>query len=519
MLAEGVDTGVCRSAPGENITVLSSSGLSAKPRHTLRVSGWSARLSMGVHNNSLANALRAVRERVFAVERHGKLQPPPRPEKGVVKERLADFRRLLLTRLNRCTPWSYSEFLASYKGSKLLRYTKAVESLMVRELKKPDSYLSSFVKAEAVNFTAKPDPAPRLIQPRSPRFNAVVGRYLRPLEHKVYAAISSIFRGPTVMKGYNAEQTAVHLRGMWDEFHTPAVVMLDASRFDQHVSKSALKWEHSVYNHVYRSDELAGCLRWQLKNTGFVRTREGSFKYSVKGCRMSGDMNTALGNCLIMCAMIWAYARSVGVRVRLANNGDDCAVFMESRDVSRFREPLDKWFLDMGFTMTTEGVAYEFESIDFCQTRPVWNGMSWIMCRSPFVGLCKDTLCKHPEMGNPIRGYRRWAFQVGTAGGHLTAGIPVFQAAYAAMRRTGISCKKAQGFGQMESGFEHMAKGLNGTERFVTVRARLTFYRAWGIAPEQQTALESYFDSLSSPTELWAVKSLADHQGIWLLSS
>lgn len=517
MVAKGVDTRVNRNAPGENIAVLSTSGLGTKPRHTLRVSGWSGPLEIGVHNNSMANALRAVRERVFAVERQGQLQPPPRPARGVVKERLADFRGLLLRRLGRCMPWSYDQFLASYRGSKLRRYTVAVQSLLVREITMADSFLSSFVKAEAVNFTAKPDPAPRLIQPRSPRFNAAVGRYLRPLEHRVYAAIASIFRGPTVMKGYNAVQTAANLWDMWQCFTDPAVVRLDASRFDQHVSHSALQWEHSVYNGVYRSKELAELLKWQLTNTGFVRNREGAFKYSVKGCRMSGDMNTALGNCMIMCAMVWTYSRDRGVRVRLANNGDDCAVFMERHDLDKYMEGLDQWFLEMGFTMCVEGVATEFTGIEFCQTRPVYNGEGWVMCRSPYLGLCKDTLCKHPDMCRPLTGYRRWAFQVGVAGGHLAAGVPVFQAAYAAMRRAGIPCKRAQGFGQMDTGLEHMAKGLTGEDREINHQSRLTFYLAWGITPHQQQAIEEYFNGLQCPTELWAMMSLADNQGIWLL--
>lgn len=482
----------------------------------LRVEGASDGTPLVVHNNSLPNALRAVRERVFAVERDGQLVPPPRPRRGVIAERLVGFRSQLLRRLSHCTPWSESQFLASYTGSKLRRYTAAVQSLRVREVSRKDSYLQSFVKAEAVNLAAKPDPAPRLIQPRGARYNVRVGCYLRPLEHRVYAAIARLYGGPTVMKGYNAQEVATHLRGMWDSFNQPVSLPLDASRFDQHVSREALEWEHSVYNGAYRDPELARLLRWQLHNTGFVRTYDGAFRYSVEGCRMSGDMNTALGNCLIMCALVWAYAKHRGVKVRLANNGDDCSVIMEAGDLARFRTGLDAWFLEMGFTLTTDKPAYVFEHIDFCQTRPVQTARGWVMCRSPRVGMSKDTLWKTPDMNQPLSGYRRWMFQVGQAGLALCDGVPVFQAAYAAMVRTGLPCKRAQGFGDMSSGFEHLANRMVAQNTPVSQGARVSFWRAWGITPDQQLALEAHFSRLAPPDHCRPLMQLGDSLCIWL---
>jgi hypothetical protein len=510
----GVDTSVERSAPGETITVLAPCGV-PKSRRCLRADGFSCGLNFGVHNNTLVNALRAVRERVFAVERNGSLAAPPRPSKGVIAERLGAFRAALVVAVGPCTPWTYARFLASYAGSKLLRYTRAVESLKVRGLTKLDARLQSFVKAEAVNFAAKPDPAPRIIQPRNPRYNAFVGRYIRPLEHRVYDGIAEIFGGPTVMKGYNAASTARCLRDMWDEFSQPVALSLDASRFDQHVSRDALKFEHSVYNRMYSSKELAAVLRWQLTNVGFVRASDGgAFKYQVEGCRMSGDMNTALGNCLLMCAMVWAYSQHVGVRVRLANNGDDCSVFMERRDLAKFLKGLDEWFLEMGFTLTSDGVAYVFERVDFCQMRPVLTAIGWTMCRNPRTGLCKDVLCKKPDMGRPLASYNRWMYQVGMAGSAIADGVPVFSAAYAAMTRTGTPCRKAQGFGDMDSGFEFLARGMVCRNTPIVPEARASFWRAWGITPDVQESLEAEYAALVALDGVRPVMSAADNPGI-----
>jgi hypothetical protein len=212
--------------------------------------------------------------------------------------------------------------------------------------------------------------------------------------------------------------------------------------------------------------------------------------------------------------MIWAYAASVGVRVRLANNGDDCSVFMERRDLHRFSAGLDRWFLEMGFTLTSDGVADVFERVDFCQMRPVWTSRGWVMCRNPRTALCKDVLCKKPDMGRPLGGYNRWSYQVGLAGSAIADGVPVFSAAYAAMIRTGTPSRKAQGFGDMDSGFEFLAKGLTNTGQVIVPEARASFWRAWGITPDVQECLESQYGALGQLNGIRLMMSVADNPGI-----
>jgi hypothetical protein len=188
---------------------------------------------------------------------------------------------------------------------------------------------------------------------------------------------------------------------------------------------------------------------------------------------------------------------------------------MEAGDLVRFTTGLDAWFLEMGFTLTSEGHTRVFERIDFCQTRPVFTGRGWVMCRSPVVGLCKDVLCKQPTMDRPITGYRKWLYQVGVAGAALADGVPVFSAAYAAFQRVGLVCERAQGFGDMSSGFEHMARGLRAQGTPITQGARLSFWRAWGITPDQQELLEHHYTTLTTPLDCWAVKSVADNPGLY----
>ena len=97
---------------------------------------------------------------------------------------------------------------------------------------------------------------------------------------------------------------------------------------------------------------------------GVAHCQDGRVKFSVRGTRSSGDLNTSLGNCILMCAMVWAYIRDAGLfKVELANNGDDCVVIMEREDLDIFLGGLETWFRDHGFRMGVDGVATEFERL------------------------------------------------------------------------------------------------------------------------------------------------------------
>jgi len=348
----------------------------------------------------------------------------------------------------------------------------------------------TFVKAEKINLTSKPDPAPRIIQPRSPRYNVEVGCYIKAAEHRIYAAIGRMFDGPTVMKGYNSEQVAGHIVEKWARYTRPVAIGLDASRFDQHVSREALEWEHSIYNGLFKSKHLAKLLEWQIANRGFAYCDEAKVVYQVDGCRMSGDMNTALGNCLLMCSMVRAYLDERGVKASLLNNGDDCVVIMESRELEKFMKGLDAWFMQMGFNMKVEEPVYDIQKIEFCQTNPVNVNGTWLMVRNPIVSLAKDTMCLHPNMTDLVKSYNKWAECVGKCGMSLAGGVPIVQELYQRMMHLGDKAKRVQGFGGMNSGFEFLAKGMNRGYQNPSAETRYQFWIAFGITPDMQEAIE-----------------------------
>ena len=61
---------------------------------------------------------------------------------------------------------SPGQFLDFYTGRRRSIYEGAVKSLEGLSVQRRDAYLKTFVKAEKINTTKKPDPAPRVIQPR-----------------------------------------------------------------------------------------------------------------------------------------------------------------------------------------------------------------------------------------------------------------------------------------------------------------------------------------------------------------
>lgn len=486
---------------------LESCGIQVKPRGVIRTRwapvfrGVSGPLRFGVHNNSLNNGARALVERVFrSPDAEGNYVPPP-PCTARPHLTLRGFKIAVCKAAGQHRPISHDQFLGYYSGRRQQVYARAVASLAERPLTEGDfGVKKAFVKAEKINFSAKPDPAPRVIQPRDPRYNVEVGVYLRPLEHAIYKAIQETYGGPTVMKGYSAEGVASAMRAMWDQFSDPVAVGLDASRFDQHVRPEMLKWEHSVYTQCFQKDtrdRLRWLLRGQVHNKCFLQADDGRLKYRVHGSRMSGDMNTALGNCLIMCALVHRLAQERGVTVRLANNGDDCVVYMERRDLKRFTDGLQDWFLEYGFKMKVEEPVTCFERIEFCQAHPVFDGEGWIMVRNPNVATSKDAICVVKDYGfGPAA--EKWLYAVGECGLSMTGGIPVVQEYYQAFLRSGQPGSVGNGV-VAETGMSMLARGLQRVHREPSDASRVSYWLAFGVSPTQQRAQEERLRGVCVP--------------------
>lgn len=453
-----------------------------------------------VYNPDICTLERGIKERVYYVKSGGGWALAPLPVPKLFSKRLRSFEGLLGKHLPSTTPVSRQEFVDMYQGRRHVVYQAALDSLMTIGVSKRDAKVKAFVKAEK----GKLGSAPRVIQPRDPRYNIEVGKYLKPTEERMYKAIARVYGDRTVMKGLNARGVASNMLRKWNNFSKPVAVGLDASRFDQHVSVDALKWEHKQWIKCFRNPdhkrELTKLLSWQLRSKGVGYCKDGKLKYSVEGKRMSGDMNTGSGNCLLMCAMIYAYSEHKNVRVKLANNGDDCVVFMESKDYTRFSDGLQQWFLELGFSMTVEPPVYDFERIEFCQAKPIFDGTEYTMVRN-IRAFTKDACVLVPI--ESTKTLASWLGAVGDAGMSLTGGIPIWQEFYSVMqrsagdassprRRSGAKFLNQSAF---ETGMMMSAKGMSRVYGEVSARARYSFWLAFGIIPDHQVALEIQYST------------------------
>jgi len=452
-------------------------------------------------NHRLTTLVRAVKERVMVVKDNSDpsgFATPPRPVSGEFGKRLGEFRTSVEKFLPKTAPWSHSQFVDSYQGRKKEIYQQALTELNEGYCKvEEDATVHVFIKNEKTDRTSKLDPVPRVISPRNPKYNLRVGRYLKKIEHKVFKSIGRLFGHPTVMKGYDIHDTAKLMREKWDMFNDPVAVGIDASRFDQHVSQEALKFEHEICISCFATKKdrhkLRQLLKHQLQNRCVGYTPDGLVKYTTDGTRMSGDMNTSLGNCILMCGMVWQYLKDRKINGQLANNGDDCVVFMEKRDLAKFSRDMDSWFRTLGFNMVVEEPVFEFGELEFCQTKPIFDGECWVMCRNPRTAIAKDSVMLSPYQS--VGKFLGWLDAVGTGGLAMTGGIPVFQSFYSMYIRSGMRRSIPDNLLSWNM-LQHRKYGVNRERREITPEARSSFYTSFGYTPDEQLELERYYDGM-----------------------
>jgi len=199
---------------------------------------------------------------------------------------------------------------------------------------------------------------------------------------------------------------------------------------------------------------------------------------------MSGDINTSMGNCYIMSCIVLAYFEENGLEARLSNNGDDCVVICEQRDL-HLLDNIGDWFRDFGFKLTIEAPVTVFERIEFCQAQPVWSSSGWRMVRNPYIAASKDMVSL--LSWNTEVEFDRWRGAISSCGLSLTAGIPFWEAFYG--RLGGVADTRSMEI-IMDSGLGYMSRGMR-CESHISSASRYSFWLAFGMTPDEQVELES----------------------------
>lgn len=383
-----------------------------------------------VHHDCCHNQLVAISNRVCGVV--------PRPScVGLDKLRKAAWK--LGRSLPKTVEEDYFELVSRYSGAKALKYTEATYDVLSNGFDaKRHSLIKAFVKAERTDGFSKVNPDPRMIQFRDARFCVEVSRFLKPIEEHLYQ-MKGVSRGVpltrNVAKGLNQGERAILLQRKMQEFDDPVVVSLDASRFDKHVDEEMLRLEHLVYSISNPSEEFKMLLRLQLRNTCFS-TR--GIKYRTRGKRMSGDMNTALGNCVIMLMMLLAYMTWCA-KWDCLDDGDDVLVILEFKDLERFKATVKACFLEFGMVVKVENIARSLSTVVFCQSRVVVGRNFTKFVRDPIkVMSCALSGVRYYNVPNARASL---LYSIGTCELVLSLGVPVLQEFALAIRRNATGGK------------------------------------------------------------------------------
>nr|UYZ32451.1 RNA-dependent RNA polymerase [Alternaria dianthicola umbra-like virus 1] len=403
--------------------------------------------------------------------------------------------------------WSDLETAMSYTGAMRLRYLKAEESLRLDgPITSVDSKLGAFLKAEKFGYGKYGKP--RMIFPRSPRYNLKLASFLKPFEHWLWGYLTGrrLWGGNNtrvVAKGLNGGARAQLIGRKFKTFTDCVVFEVDGSAFEAHVDSWQLEAEHGVYMAAHSgAPELARLLARQLVNEG---NTPGGLRFSRAGGRASGDFNTGMGNTLIMLAVVVAVLRHLKVPFDVLVDGDNALVFLSQCDsarvCSRFAELA---LLFSGHEMVLENPVTTMEHIRFGQSAPVEvSSGRWTMVRS-WDKVVSHMTSSHAHLQQPAFAlpFLRGVAQCELA---LHQGLPVaqFMARNIIARTEGV---KAVG-DSFYRDYEVMGVSLGDRHksRFVepTMTCRESFARAFGLEPDQQLQLERDLEGLTIDVGPW----------------
>lgn len=477
--------------------------MASKIRKVYQIPGYKYEENVCAHNNNFENAKRGILERDFYHEVNGVFEEVQQPDQEEVDKLFCSFSKAMRNVAPRQTPMTPTEFVESYTGKQRVNYQRAKENLSKRGLKKSDFDIDWFLKFEKVNFNEDKhpertrDPPPRGIKPRRPEANVMIGRYIKPIEKKIYKNIGKVFRknyhtkGPVVLKGLNAQERGHVIWTKAQRFKKPKFIEMDASRFDQHVTIPLLKQEFGIYLQCYRGefkDELNRLLQNCMFNKYYCKVHDGFIKAAIVGERMSGDMFTSLGNNVLMTGMIYSMFEGTDLKFDLFVDGDDSVLILEDdADVP----DVATHFAKFSMIMKIGRPKHILEEVEFCQGHPVLVGGEYRMVRNFPKCIAKDVISVKPL--NTKKTYKGWAQAIGECGSALCSGVPILQEFYKSLQ-TGV--KPLTDPTLLQGSLYWLSRRMEKRYTAIDEDTRYSFYLAFGFTPTLQRYIEQQMPGL-----------------------
>lgn len=314
------------------------------------------------------------------------------------------------------------DYIERYSGQMRKRYEDAYDLYLARGYWPGDAHVKSFVKAERVvaysDYRAiHKKVKPRLIHPRKPLYNLLLGCFLKPLESslKKYRLL-----GPrNTLKGLDLKQRASVVLKHVEFVGDCEVYEVDCSSFDGHVNGFTLGAEHSIYNKIFKDPFLKQLLKQQLRSSC---TSNCGYSYTLHS-RCSGDVNTSLGNHLINMGMIESYMLGKYGKTRKWSyvvDGDDALLFVKKGVAINYVEFVSH-FRAMGQEVKLEG-PYAPADLTFCRSKIYYgpNGPTFVRDPRRILGGLL-TVYRHLE------NLPSYYFQIALGETHVSNGVPLVQ--------------------------------------------------------------------------------------------
>lgn len=254
-------------------------------------------------------------------------------------------------------PYTEEQVLKTLNGGQRKLYTRMYEQHPFPTLKQSD--VDFFVKTEA--YEPIKQRVARPISPRHPAMRAFMARFFKPIEKRM-KDFRGFDRHPFMAKGRDQVELAALFLAKVGEFKQPAIISLDMTKFDGHVTDHLLKVENAFYSRVVRNRRFSDALQHCLVTRG--KLGEGA-TYAVRGGRCSGDQQTGLGNTFLMYLMSKGAFRC---RTEVFANGDDTEVILEMEDWLRVQHSISSNFALYGMEVKIDGVDTDPYNVRWCQS-------------------------------------------------------------------------------------------------------------------------------------------------------
>lgn len=440
-----------------------------------------------VHANSLHNETVALLTR-FLAPTPGSAEAARGPVLSVLK------RMVRLAGQYGGSRWSNLDTALSYTGGLRRRYLEAERSL--REdgpLSSSDYFLRSFLKGEKRH----PDRCakPRLIFPRSSRYNLELASYLKPFERWLWGNLKSlgssgVVPSRVVSKGLNGRQVANLIARKMRGLRDCVVVEVDARAFEAHVDRWQLEKEHAIYQAAYPGEtRLARLLGKQLSVAGV--TTHG-LRFGRDGGRSSGDVNTGMGNSLLMLAVVVAVLEVLEVSAfDTLVDGDNALVFLPGAEAVRAVENFAECCLRVsGHEMALGNPVKVLEHVRFGRKAPLMTSKGLVMVRD-WKAILSGGASSYKHLRDEI-GARRFLHGVALCELSLAAEVPIV-GAWAKRLHDCTFTKRSLLFDQLRD-YTYLGVDLDNLARVAYVPpsdlSRESFSRAFGVEPDEQKAIE-----------------------------